>query len=293
MDNMTAKMSCFVRAYHYKNNGTWIFKDEFAEAMLGKNDYDAIAQNLTAGIEFFCPGFKGTKEEALAFIVEHQLAPSVLGRSAFNERHLSNEIRLGARQYIIFAAGYDTCAFRNGNFPIKIFELDLPQMIEDKSIREEAMGISYTGNRIMLACNLEQSDWKSQLEISGYQKDKKTYCSILGISYYMDRESFGKLIKDVSDIVSAGSAICFDYPSTCESEETRKNEKLAGKAGEEMKAKYTAQEIQHILSESGFLVYEHINAEEMTKQYMQDYNDATGKSMSAPVGVEYVLAVKR
>ena len=34
MDNMTAKVSCFSRAYHHKNNGTHIFDDNVAEILL-------------------------------------------------------------------------------------------------------------------------------------------------------------------------------------------------------------------------------------------------------------------
>ena len=33
MDNMTAKVSCFARAYHFKNNEEWIFRDDKAEAL--------------------------------------------------------------------------------------------------------------------------------------------------------------------------------------------------------------------------------------------------------------------
>lgn len=31
MDNMTAKVSCFARAYHYNNNSIRIFTDDIAE----------------------------------------------------------------------------------------------------------------------------------------------------------------------------------------------------------------------------------------------------------------------
>lgn len=37
MDNMTAKVSCFARAYHYNNNQVHIFKDSFAELLLETN----------------------------------------------------------------------------------------------------------------------------------------------------------------------------------------------------------------------------------------------------------------
>ena len=91
MNNMTAKVSCFARAYHYKNNNQWVFKDGIAEMILGDKDYLSIADNMAKGIQFFAPGFTGDASEALRFIVNHQLSPSVLGRSAC-EKYLMNEV---------------------------------------------------------------------------------------------------------------------------------------------------------------------------------------------------------
>ena len=84
MDNTTAKVSCFARAYHFENNKTHIFADSMAARLLG-DDYDHIAERMMQGINFFLPGFDGTKEE-LRLIVDKQLSPSVLGRSAYCER---------------------------------------------------------------------------------------------------------------------------------------------------------------------------------------------------------------
>ena len=39
MDNMTAKVSCFARAYHYKNNSIHIFSDNIAEALYGYHEW--------------------------------------------------------------------------------------------------------------------------------------------------------------------------------------------------------------------------------------------------------------
>lgn len=47
MDHITAKVSCFVRAYHYKNKDTWIFRDETAEKLLGEEEYNAVADGMT------------------------------------------------------------------------------------------------------------------------------------------------------------------------------------------------------------------------------------------------------
>ncbi|MBR0410695.1 MAG: class I SAM-dependent methyltransferase [Eubacterium sp.] len=42
MDNTTAKVSCFARAYHFENNKTHIFADSMAKKILG-DDFDFFA----------------------------------------------------------------------------------------------------------------------------------------------------------------------------------------------------------------------------------------------------------
>lgn len=93
MDHMTAKVSCFARAYHYENHKTHIFQDNMARKLLG-NDYEQIAKNMADGIKFFFPDFNGTKEQGLKMIVDKQLSPSVLARSAYCERKLFQYLNL-------------------------------------------------------------------------------------------------------------------------------------------------------------------------------------------------------
>ena len=80
--------SCFARAYHYNNKSIRIFTDDIAEKLLGE-DYNQIAKSMSDGIDFFCPGFEGTREEGLRLILDRQLSPSVLGRSVFCESKLT------------------------------------------------------------------------------------------------------------------------------------------------------------------------------------------------------------
>ena len=52
---MTALVSAFARAYHYRSNSTWVFADPFAEAMLmplSGADRNAIAESILKYIEF-------------------------------------------------------------------------------------------------------------------------------------------------------------------------------------------------------------------------------------------------
>lgn len=61
-----------------------------------------------------------------------------------------------------------------------------------------------------------------------------------------------------------------------------------------MKSKYSYQEIENILSENGFLIYEHLNDQEMTNNYFEKYNILNPNNrIIAPKGVAYCLAVKK
>ena len=291
MDNMTAKVSCFARAYHYKNNSTCIFADNIAKKILG-DDYNQIAKNMTDGLDFFCPGFKGTKEEGLRAIVDKQLSPSVLGRSTFCEDKLKACVTNGCRQYVVFAAGYDTFSLRNRDKSLIVFELDYPQMIEDKMERINKARL--TSAAISIPCNLADEAWKNKLLSHGYDKDEKTFGSLLGISYYLKKVDFEQLIMNMSEIMSEGSAICFDYPSVDESVETRKTQMLASGAGEQMKALYSYKEVDMILDKHGFKIEEYLDENDMTSRYFREYNQANPMhQMNAPAGVGYVYAVKR
>ena len=86
MDNMTAKVSCFARAYHYNNNSIRIFTDDIAEKLLGEDYNQTEIRIRSEGL--------GTREEGLRLILDRQLSPSVLGRSVFCESKFFSERRI-------------------------------------------------------------------------------------------------------------------------------------------------------------------------------------------------------
>ena len=291
MDNMTAKVSCFARAYHYKNNSIRIFTDDIAEKLLGE-DYHQIAKSMSDGIDFFCPGFEGTREEGLRLILDRQLSPSVLGRSVFCESKLAYAIANGCKQYLVFAAGYDTYALRNKDSATKVYELDYPELLKDKAERIKKANLK--ASAVNVPCDLADLEWKNELLTVGYDKDKKAFGSLLGISYYLKKVDFEQLVMSISEIMSEGSAICFDYSSVDESAETRKTQMLASEAGEQMKEVYSYKEIGMVLDKHGFKIEEHLDENDMTYRYFREYNQANPMhQMNAPVGVGYVYAVKR
>ena len=287
MDNMTALVSCFARAYHYKTNEGPVFADSVAGKLLTAEEYDTISRNMTQGIRYFAPEFRGTPEEALRFIVNHQLAPSVLARSAFCERAIGNAVRLGCRQIVIYACGYDTFSLRTNNQALTVYELDRPEMIADRRKRIARAGLEPVCHADSIGCDLPKSSWKEKLIQAGFDAKKTSFGTLLGISYYLSKRDFKNLVAAIASISCEGSSVCFDYPVSEAGEESQRNRELAAAAGEMMKAKYSYEEMETLLSNAGFLIYEHMDAGEATDAFLKE------SDMTAPAGVGYCLAVRK
>ena len=72
------------------------------------------------------------------------------------------------------------------------------------------------------------------------------------------------------------------------------NRKLASGAGEQMKAQYSYEEMEQLLEECGFAMQKHLDYKDMTRDYFDEYNRNTPEhQITAPVGVSYVLAVRK
>ena len=288
MNNTTALMSAFLRYYHTQHNSYKIYDDHYAKMILRNEEILSISKHLADGIAYFNPHFEG--DEPLEWIINHQLAPSVLARAAFNEWHLHNELKLGLKQYLILASGYDTSAYKLNN-KIKAFELDKSDIIEDKKARIQNAHIDVK-NVEFVGVDFND-DFISPLLESGFDKRQKTFCSMLGISYYLQKEKLIKTIQSLADNMPKGSVIVLDYPNENETRKEIINQELAKAANEAMQSKYTLAEIEQIAQESNMLIYENLGATEINQQYFKDYNTQNpAHIIYAPSGVSYCLMVK-
>ena len=286
--NMTALISAFARTYHTKNSNIKIYNDIYGEKLITEEEYNQISKNMQNGIKFFNPQYNG--DNPLQWIVNNNLAPSILARSAFNEYHLLNEINLGLEQYIILASGYDTSAFKFHN-KLKVFELDKEELIDDKLNRINNAKLDTT-NITYIKTDFNKR-WINDLLSNNYNPSKKTFCSMLGISYYLDKETFKNTIKELSTIIPKGSTIVFDYPNTLETDKEQINQQLAKAANEEMKSTYTYKDIENIAEESNMLIYEHLNHNNINNTYFYNYNTLNpNNKIVAPLGVSYAILVK-
>lgn len=266
--NMTALVSLFARAYHQKNKDIKIFDDLLSTKLITEKEYEMIGLNMSQGISFFNPTFKGSKEEALKWVIDHQLSPSVLIRSAFCKEAIEEMKEKGCQQYLDFASGYDSFAYYYQN-QMHVFEIDKKEVIEDK--RQRCKDV-YIENIQFLSIDLSQENWINTLLQSDYQEDQLSISSMLGLSYYLTKDEFKKMLKQLSKYLLKGSRLVFDYPSIQESKETKINEMLAKEADESMKAKYSFAELKEILNQCHLTIIQHENHQTVTEKYISNYN---------------------
>ena len=288
-NNMTALMCCFVRVYHTINSNIKIYNDPYSVKILTVKELDDISKNLKEGINFFNPNYEGTNP--VRWIVNNNLAPTVLARSSYNEKSLLNEMILGLKQYVILASGYDMSAFKF-NDKLKIFELDKESIIEDKIKRIKRNNLN-TNNITYIKTDFNKK-WINDLLNTNYNPKEKTFCSMLGISYYLDKKIFIDTIKTISSVIPKGSVIIFDYSSDIDTKKKDIIKALAKASKEEMYANYTYQEIEEIAYNSTMLVYEHLDYNDINNTIFYNYNTLNPNNrILAPVGIEYVMLVKR
>ena len=296
--SITALISAFSRAYHATNSTEKIFDDKIARMLFSDEEYLQICETMTNGISFFNPNFNGDKSSALRWIVNNQLAPSPLGRAVFAETTLKTAVLYAkTEQYLILGAGYDTFAYRQPCWASKlqIFEIDCNPTSSDKKKRLEKANIQIPKNLQFISADFSDKNWLNSLtDNPSFNSGKTSFCSILGVSYYLSDQTFKDLISSLYDIMPEGSSILFDYPNKNIGEASKKQIQLAKAANEEMLAAYSYQEIEKLLSEYGFLIYEHLSPQEITHQFFEKYNLSNYKNpIKALENVNYCLAVKK
>lgn len=300
--SMTALISAFARAYHSLHNEVTVFDDSAARLLLSDEEYRQISKSMAAGIQFFAPGFTGDTEQALRWIVDNQLSPSPLGRAAFSERSLERAVQIGARQYLILGAGYDTFACRRPQWAqaLEIFEIDHPATSADKRRRLKRAGITVPASVHYAQADFNDAAWpRALLDQPSFDCRKISFCALLGVTYYLSKKTFEAVLSAAAPMLPAGSTLVFDYPderSSTKNAGTRakKQIQLADAANEQMLAGYSYFELEQLLAGQGFLIYGHLTPPEITAQYFSAYNQAApAHPITAFDNVNYCLAVKQ
>ncbi|HDR7898406.1 class I SAM-dependent methyltransferase [Bacillus pacificus] len=298
--SVTSLVSAFGRAYHSEFDNPKIFDDYVAKEFISQKERNDIEMNMVQGIHFFntdiAKQFQDNPQEILKWITQVQLSPTPLARAAYCERVLLHEITLGTKQYVILGAGLDTFSFRHRELEnkIEVFEVDHPSTQKFKKERIKEAELEVPNHLHFVSMDFTKGFSYEQLRNEGFE-NKKTFFSLLGVTYYLTKEELSSLIECLFEMVPEGSSIVFDYPDeNLFTEKGLSNRvenmvKMAAVGGEPMKSCFSYTEMEALLEKAGLLIYEHLSPEDINKLYFEGRNDY----LKAFETVHYVHAVKK
>jgi methyltransferase (TIGR00027 family) len=261
----TALRVAMHRAAHQILDDPKIFDDPLALRVVGLENASAQDPNLT-----------WLKETPLSRVLRAALA----ARSRYAEDQLHAAIKQGVDQYVILGAGLDTFAFRNP-YPrnvLHVFEVDHPATQVWKRARLEEIGIPIPKSLAFSPVDFETQSLEDGLRRAGFNFDKCTFFSWLGVTMYLMSDAIDATLRFVSSM-PAGSGIVFDYmisPSLLNPIERMAFDGLAHRvalAGEPFQTFFDPSALEITLRDMGFGQVENIKSEEINVRYFRGRTD--------------------
>jgi methyltransferase (TIGR00027 family) len=175
-----------------------LFHDPYAEAF-GAAAPQAFAEEL------------GPHPELSGFGA--RFATMVAVRTRFYDDYLLASCDSGCRQVVLLAAGLDARAFRLAWPPgTRLFELDLPEVIEFKEEVLTRLEAVPRCKRIVLAADLRQ-DWTARMIEAGFAGAETTAWLAEGLLRYLSADEASQLLGSVGELSSRGSRLSLNYSS--------------------------------------------------------------------------------
>lgn len=271
-ESVTAKICAFVRAWHSNRSRDKIYDDYLAYDMLGKEEYDNIYELISSGLD----GSRHFSREDTEQIIAEYFAPIPLSRIHFNESRLADfAAENGEVQYVICGAGSDTFAFRNENEDIEIFEIDHPDTQRYKLGKIDELEWNIRRNVHYVSVDFERERMCDKLLAAGFDPAKKTFFSILGVSYYLTLDVFSDTLAQMAELSALGSVVVFDYPiKTGEfPQRVTRLEKITESLGEEMRGGFDYNEVSRALYSFGFQIDTYMPPEKVQQEYFDGRQD--------------------
>ncbi|MDF2695999.1 MAG: hypothetical protein K0S65_4382 [Labilithrix sp.] len=164
-----------------------LFEDPFAEALAGEEGRAALARYRSAA---------------------GPSIPIIEVRTRWYDEAIARAWEAGVRQFVILAAGMDARAYRLA-WPegVRVFEVDQPEVTAAKA---ELLGAaSPRCVRSAIGANLA-SDWPSELEANGFERNARTAWLVEGVLQYLDVPTVEALFAKIDALSASRSIALYD-----------------------------------------------------------------------------------
>lgn len=260
--NATALRVAMRRAAHQLLDHPKVLDDPVALRIIGKENASALQADPRQ--------FEATP-------LSSYLRAFVAARSRYAEDELALGVRRGVCQYVILGAGLDTFAYRNpySEGVLRVFEVDHPTTQTWKRACLEEAGITPPRNLTFAPVDFETHTLEEGLRSAGYDPDKCTFFSWLGVTEYLTTEAVTATLRFIAS-TPAGSGVVFDYMISPSLLTPAQRSRLDGfsrrvaSAGEPLQAYFDPELLARDLRTMGFGHVEDKGQDEINARYFKD-----------------------
>lgn len=282
-------LQTFAMAYHWRNSGFALVEDRESNIMLGEDEYSRIENNvLKLAVQLYPNTYE---KSAIKQFMNKFICPLPVANHIFSYNSIKNAAMIGTSQLIMVHQGYSTLPYHFKNERITAFDINTPVVALNKRKMTSTLSARV---RTRLADNLEDS-MTILSKHNGYSEKAISIITLGCIPLFIEKERFKNFLTSLNDKLSSGSSVVFCYgdenftSADCDesaifAKELVKRDCYAG---------YTYEEMEKLLSQRGFLIYEHLTRDDMQKQYFDQHNIINHSDLSATGNISYILAVKK
>ena len=261
--SITAMRVAMRRAAHQLYDRPLVLDDPIALAIMGQERCDKLRSD------------PATQSEPIAVAMRAFMAV----RARFAEDHLAEAVANGATQFCILGAGLDTFAHRNPFPHLRVFEVDFPATQAWKHEMLAEANLPHPACLTYAPVDFESQTLKDALEANGFEPNKKTFFSWLGVVPYLTLEAFRATLAFTATL-PRGSGLAFDYglPREALSERGKLGfdylSSRVRRAGEPFRLFFTPEQAAAELTAAGYTRIEDLNPAAITARYFANRNDS-------------------
>jgi methyltransferase (TIGR00027 family) len=141
----------------------------------------------------------------------HRMARGMACRTRFYDRFFLDATQSGISQVVILASGLDARAYRlpwpAGTI---VYEVDMPEVIEFKTLTLGDLGAEPTAERRTVAVDL-RDDWGAALQAPGFDPKAPAAWSAEGLLVYLPDEAQDALFDNITALSAPGSRLAFEF----------------------------------------------------------------------------------
>jgi methyltransferase (TIGR00027 family) len=139
-----------------------------------------------------------------------RMARGMACRTRFFDQQFLDAARSGIGQAVILASGLDSRAYRlpwpQGTV---VYEIDMPEVIEFKTLTLADLGAEPTADRRTVAVDL-RDDWAAALRSAGFDPQAPSAWSAEGLLVYLPDDAQDALFDNITALSAPGSRLAFE-----------------------------------------------------------------------------------